>query len=151
MLWGSNSANSSDKPKYLSTANAADTTGVTVAEAQASANGVLATPGWIQVRRGTGGVVSVTVANGGTLYANTDTVVFTANASGGSGAAATLTTDGTGKITAITMTAEGSLYMDPPVVTITTATGSGASLTAVLGGMAGRRIDEVLVAMKTLT
>lgn len=150
MLWGSNSASAGAKPKYLSTANATATQGVTVAGAQAHTGG-FTDPGWVQVRRGQGGVVSVTIAAGGNAYVNTDTVVFTANASGGTGAVAALTTDANGKIITVNVTTPGSAYMDPPVITITTSTGSGANLVAVLGGNAGRRINEVLVAMKSIT
>ena len=79
-------------------------------------------------------VANVSVANGGTSYSNSDTVVFTpVYEAQGSGATANVVTDANGTISSITMTANGSGYDVAPTVTITTSTGSGASLTANLG------------------
>jgi len=79
-------------------------------------------------------VKTVDIADGGTLYSNTDTIVFTANDLVGSNAAATLVTDANGTITSITMTNNGVLYQVPPTATVTTSTGSGADLRPQLGG-----------------
>lgn len=82
----------------------------------------------------TGAISEVSVINGGSAYANTDTVVFTPNGSG-TGAAATLQTDSVGKILSINVTNIGtSKYGQAPTVTITTSTGSGAVLQAYTGG-----------------
>lgn len=77
-------------------------------------------------------VYDLTVADGGTGYANTDTVVFSGG--GGSNAAATIVTDGSGVIQTATLTDNGDGYATAPTVSITTGGGSGASITAELGG-----------------
>ncbi len=77
-------------------------------------------------------VYDLNIVNGGTGYANTDTLVFTAGQ--GADAAATLTTDANGTIISTTMTNHGGVYAVAPAVTITTSTGTGASVTSELGG-----------------
>ena len=77
-------------------------------------------------------IYQVLITDGGTNYANTDTVVFTGG--GGANAAATLTTDNTGSITEITITDVGDGYAIAPEVSITSGTGSNAVLKAELGG-----------------
>ena len=81
-------------------------------------------------------VYDCTVVAGGTLYANSDNVVFTAGAGNGSGANASITTDANGTITAVTLSANGNGdgYAVAPTVTIASGTGSGASVTCELGG-----------------
>lgn len=135
-LWGKNSANTSQKPKY---ANAAMTV-VGVTAAGAHANGVTHS-GWVQTTKGKGPVKSITVSAGGTGYSNGGAV--TAANTNGSGFAGTITTNGAGAIVSITITAGGS-YTTAPV--LTAAGGSNAALTAVMGGRANRVMKETLVA-----
>lgn len=73
-------------------------------------------------------VEDVTVTVAGTLYSNSDTVVFSGG--GGTGAVAVITTDATGQIVDVSVTTKGSGYTTTPNVSITTATGAGATLTA---------------------
>lgn len=75
-------------------------------------------------------VESVTVTLGGTLYSNTDTVVFTAAGTGGDGAVGTIVTYANGTIKDVILNEKGSGYIDPPTLSITTSTGSGGSLVA---------------------
>lgn len=77
-------------------------------------------------------IYDLTVSNGGTLYANSDVVVFSGG--GGSNAAATIVTDANGTITSATITNNGDGYATAPTVSLTSGTGSGASITANLGG-----------------
>ena len=71
-----------------------------------------------------GRIYDLKVNDGGTLYANTDTIVFTSNNGVGSGAVATLVTDANGTITSATLSANGngSGYYLEPTVSINTST-----------------------------
>ncbi len=76
-----------------------------------------------------GFVDTINVTDGGTLYDNADTVVFT----GGTpttGATGTVITDGGGIVQSITVDTGGTGYDSAPVVTITTGTGSSFTGTA---------------------
>lgn len=145
MLWGANSANSSQKPKYLANSghyyDKTDCSGITVANEHA-ANGIIPHSGWVYATQGTGPIKSITVNSGGTGYANTSTVTF-GNTSG-TGANATVVTSNTGVITAINVTAHGTKYQKG--TTITVSGGTGANLALVFGGRGGRTQYEVLVA-----
>jgi hypothetical protein len=77
-------------------------------------------------------VYDITVTTPGTLYSNSDVLVFTSNK--GENAAGTITTDANGAIIAATLTDVGDGYAIAPTVTITTGTGSGGLITAELGG-----------------
>ena len=80
---------------------------------------------------GIGFIDSITVNSGGTLYDNTDTIVFTGgNAS--INAVASINTYANGTIESITVTTPGSNYYSQPAVSITTSTGSGANIEAVV-------------------
>lgn len=74
-------------------------------------------------------VVSVTVDSGGSLYSNSDTVVFT-SAVGGTGAVAQVITFANGTIKEILVTQGGQGYTAAPTVSVTSTLGSGADLTA---------------------
>lgn len=78
-----------------------------------------------------GSVYSLTIDDGGTLYSNTDTLVFTG---AGANAAGTITTNSNGTITAAILTNNGKNYPIAPSISIQTSTGSNASITATLGG-----------------
>ena len=71
-------------------------------------------------------VESVTVADGGTLYSNSDIVTFASNT--GSGAVGQIITYANGTIRSVSVTEHGSGYLTIPTPNITTSTGSGASL-----------------------
>ena len=73
-----------------------------------------------------GGVVSVTVTNGGAGYTNP---VVTFQSSTGYGATATAVVTN-GVITAINVTNPGIGYQEPPTIVITDASGTGATATA---------------------
>jgi hypothetical protein len=123
--------------------------GVTDAESQVS--GALASPGWQKITQGTGPVVSFTVADGGSGYANSDLGVV----SGGStNANFTLTTNSTGGILTATLSNDGGRFLNLAQcnVQITNSTGgasagSSANVVPVLGGRAGRIQYETLVAL----
>jgi hypothetical protein len=83
-----------------------------------------------------GRIYDLKINDGGTLYSNSDTVVFTSNNGVGNGAVATITTDANGKITTARLSANGNGegYFLEPTITIDTATGSGANVTPIMGG-----------------
>lgn len=75
----------------------------------------------------------LTLASGGTGYANTDTVVFTARGKG-QDAAATINTFSNGTIQSVSLSNNGVGYFEAPTITVSSNTGSGASITSELGG-----------------
>jgi len=107
-------------------------------------------PGWVKVNRGKGALEAIEITEAGTGYANTDTINVQNTA--GANAAASIVTDADGAITAVTITDEGGLFtVKNPTATITTAEGTGATLTATVGGRAGRVTYETLVALNQVT
>jgi len=77
-------------------------------------------------RNGSGGVVAVTVTNGGSNY-TTPSITFTSTSGRGAVATATVVN---GAIQTITVTNSGTGYQQPPVINITDPTGTGATATA---------------------
>ena len=73
-------------------------------------------------------IQSISINSAGTLYDNTDIVVFTS--ANGSGASANIVTFANGSIRDVVVSDGGSGYTTAPSVTVTTSTGSSASLTA---------------------
>lgn len=74
-------------------------------------------------------LVSVRVDGGGSLYTNSDFLIFTGG--GGTGAAANVVTYTNGAIRTISFTSFGTGYVTAPAVTVNTSTGSSATLTAI--------------------
>ena len=113
--------------------------------------------GWNLKKTGTGSVLSLTIANGGSGYANTDTLRFTASGTGTVNATATLTTNSTGGITAVTLTNAGAGFTNTTVYaafansTGGSSAGTSANVAATVGGRAGRTSYETLVAMGTIS
>ncbi len=83
-----------------------------------------------------GGISAITLTSGGTLYASTDTIAFTAAPAGGITATGTLTVVN-GMITNVVLTNPGLGYTTAPTGTITTSTGSGANITFKISSSAG--------------
>ena len=74
-------------------------------------------------------LTGVTITNGGTLYDNSDFLIFTGGS--GTGAEANVTTYSNGTIKAITFSAFGNGYITTPTITVNTSTGSSANLLAI--------------------
>lgn len=144
-LWG-NTDTANNKPKFVGAANVAKVTGVTVAEAQAD-KGVVQ-PGWVQVTTGTGPVISIAIGTPGTGYANGDAIV--AAGTNGAGFTGSVRTNGAGAITSVQI-ATGGQYSAAPVLTITSTAGANGVLTATVGGRAGRKFQETLVALSSMS
>jgi len=73
-------------------------------------------------------IQSITIDSAGTLYNNTNVIVFTSNT--GTGASANIVTYANGSIRDVVITDGGSGYTTAPTLTITTSTGSSGALTA---------------------
>jgi hypothetical protein len=122
---------------------------------EAHANKAVIHPGWIVVRQGTGPVVSVT-GTGGTGYVNGNIVTVS---NGTTNATATVVTNGTGNVASLVVTSGGSGFINTSAIAIAvanstggaTGAGTGATLTVTLGGRAGRKHMETLVAMGSIT
>lgn len=76
-------------------------------------------------------LTSITINNGGSLYTNSDFLIFTSANGQGSGAAANVVTYSNGTIRTINFSSYGNGYVTVPTVTVNTSTGSAASLSAV--------------------
>ena len=93
-----------------------------------------------------GTVTNITVDNGGSGYAATDQILFTAAPAGHEDLQASLVLDDDGTITSVTITQAGEGYTSTPVFVIITGTGSGAQLTLTMGGAIGTiQIDDSAV------
>lgn len=114
--------------------------------------------GWILQQYGTGGVLSILAASGGSGYVNAEVVTLS---NGTVNATATLTTNATGGVTSLTLTANGSGFANSGHIVVqvanssvasnstngNTSAGTGLTLTINLGGRAGRVNRENLVAL----
>lgn len=114
--------------------------------------------GWILQQYGTGGIVSLVIAAGGSGYVNNEVVTFS---NGFTNATATLGTNATGGVTSVTITANGTGFANTGQIVIqvanstaasnstngNTSAGSSLDLTITLGGRAGRVNRENLVAL----
>jgi hypothetical protein len=74
-------------------------------------------------------LTDVTISSGGTLYDNSDFLIFTGD--NGAGAEANVITYSNGTIKAITFSAFGNGYITAPTITVNTTTGSSANLIAI--------------------
>lgn len=147
-LWGKlDNATGNQKPKF---ANTSSTYGVSVTE-QANTTGdgpKVAHSGWVKQTIGTGPVKGITISVAGEGYSN-GFLKFTGG--GGTGANASFTVNADGNVTSIVINSGGSGYTSAPTVVANTSNTSVATLTAVMGGRAGRRHYETLVATGSIT
>lgn len=114
--------------------------------------------GWNIKKTGTGSLVSITIAGGGTGYSNTDVIKVTPSSPGAVNATASLTTNATGGIisVAITNVGAGFITVNPSNVAVTNSSGgatggSSANLVATAGGRAGRIQFETIVATGSIS
>jgi hypothetical protein len=104
--------------------------------------------GWVKRTVGTGGVSSITITNAGGGYSN-GWIVFSGG--GGVNANASFTVNGSGNITSIIVRDPGHSYNTAPTAIANTSNSVAATLTVVLGGRAGRKTYETLVAMGSMS
>lgn len=122
--------------------------GVDTTEQGVAANPKGGHAGWVLVNQGTGPIVTLTAnANSyspdGNLF-----LTFTGGGTGASAANAQIVTDGSKKILSITLNNGGS-YLSSP--SITQPTNSNVSIAVTMGGRAGRKHVETIVAMGSMT
>jgi hypothetical protein len=142
-LWGKNDyATGNNKPLY---SNTATTYGVSVTEAaNTTGDGPKVThSGWVKQSIGAGPVKSIAVTVAGTGYSN-GYVNFTGG--GGTGANASFFTDGNGNVLSVVVNSGGTNYTTAPSAFATGSNTAIATLSVTLGGRAGRRFYETLVA-----
>jgi hypothetical protein len=121
--------------------------GVDTTEQAVAGNPVGAHAGWVVVKQGTGPVATITAnANAyspdGNVY-----LEFTGGGTGNTSANAQIVTNGVGLITGITLTTGGN-YLSAP--TVGEVTNSNVAITITMGGRAGRKHTETLVAMGSI-
>lgn len=113
-----------------------------------------ASQGWVMRTEGTGYVTNVGISDGGTGYTNGD-IYRISSITGGTNATATIGTNSTGGIITLTLTNSGRFINGSPTVAATNSTGgstnTSATLTYSLGGRAGRKQYETLVALTNVT
>jgi hypothetical protein len=109
--------------------------------------------GWNLRTQGTGPVLTITVAQGGAGYSNTDSIVIVPAGNNGVNATATLSTNSTGGITNVVVTFGGAGFVNNAIGqfkvranTGSNSAGTNAAFTFVVGGRAGRVFYECLVA-----
>lgn len=146
-LWGNlDNATGNNKPVY---SNTATTYGVSVTEA-ANTDGdgpKVAHSGWVLQTVGTGPVTELTIVDAGEGYSN-GFLRFTGD---GSGANASFTVNEDGNVTSVVINSGGSGYSSAPTIIVPGTNTAIASVTATVGGRAGRRSYETLVATGSIT
>lgn len=147
-LWGNlDNATGNQKPIF---SNTSSTYGVSVTEA---ANTLIDGPkvthsGWVKQTLGTGSVTALTITIAGEGYSNG---FLRITGGGGSGANASYTVNGDGNVTAVAINSGGSDYTSAPTIVVPGANTIQATVVATVGGRAGRRFYETLVATGSIT
>jgi hypothetical protein len=149
-LWGSRYfASGNQKPVFANTANTygANTSVVGTKKAHHS--------GWVSLANGTGPVIEIAINHRGGGYNANGYIIFTGG--GGTGANASFTaksnvnnaTDNV--IISVVLNSGGSGYHSTPVATANLGNSNAATFYVTMGGRAGRKNYETLVAMRSLS
>ena len=162
-LWGNlDGPTGNSKPKY---ANVASTMGVSVTEksnTQAIAAGNIPPhSGWVKQTLGTGGLATIAISDGGTGINSAG--YLTISGGGGTGANVSYTTANSQNtlqsyssnsawnvVATVVVNNPGTGFTSAPTVTYTGANSTLPTFTATLGGRAGRKFYETLVATGTI-
>lgn len=163
-LWGKlDGPTGNSKPKY---ANVSSTFGVSVTEksnTQAIAAGNIPPhSGWVKQTLGTGGLATITISSGGTGINASG--FLTISGGGGSNANASYTRANSQNtlqsystnpawnvISSIVINNPGTGYTSAPTITYVGANTTRPTFTATVGGRAGRKFYETLVATGSIT
>lgn len=118
-------------------------------------SGRVAHAGWVLRTEGTGYVTNVSISAGGSSFTNGDVYRISAE-TGGANGTATVGTNSTGGIISLTLTNSGRFIKSGATAAVVNSTGgstggSGETLTYTLGGRAGRKQYETLVALTDVT
>jgi hypothetical protein len=103
--------------------------------------------GWNLIKRGTGGVVTITANTGAYSPDGNVYLTFTGGGSGNTTANAIISTNGSKQILSITVASGGEYITTPTAV----ATNANATFTITMGGRANRVQSETLVAMGSIS
>ena len=151
------------KPKY---ANTSSVFGVSATEAANTLGDgpKVAHAGWVQQTIGTGPVISIEITNAGSGINAAGFLVVSASQTGGVNANASFTTANSQNtmqsfstnpawnvVTGVAINNPGSGYTSAPTVTYVGANTTRPTFVATVGGRAGRRSYETLVAMGSIT
>jgi hypothetical protein len=121
--------------------------GVDTTEQAVAGNPVGAHAGWVVVKQGTGPIATIT-ANASSYSPDGNVYLeFTGGGTGNTSANAQIVTNGAGLITGITLASGGS-YLTAP--TVGEVPNSNVAITITMGGRAGRKHTETLVAMGSI-
>lgn len=121
--------------------------GVDTTEQGVAGNPVGAHAGWVLVKQGTGPVATIT-ANANSYSPDGNVFIdFSGGGDGSTSANARIVTNATGLITSITLVSGGN-YLSAP--TLGEVPNSNVAITVTMGGRAGRRQSETLVAMSSI-
>jgi hypothetical protein len=134
------------KPKY---ANTSSVYGVSVTEAANTLGdgNKVAHAGWVRQTVGTGPVTALAITDPGEGYSN-GFITFTGG--GGTGANASFIVNEDGNVTSVIINSGGSGYTSAPTAIVPGANTEVATVVATVGGRAGRRHYETLVAMGSI-
>jgi hypothetical protein len=162
-LWGNlDGATGNSKPKY---ANVASTMGVSVTEQANSLsefNGNHpAHSGWVKQTLGTGGISTITISAGGTGINASGFLTISGGSGTGANASYTransqntlqsFSTNPTWNVIAtVVVNNPGTGFTSAPTITYTGANSTRPTFTATVGGRAGRKFYETLVATGTI-
>lgn len=121
--------------------------GVDTAEQAVVANPRGAHAGWVVVKQGTGPVATITANTNAYSPDGNVYITFTGGGTGSTTANAQIVTNGAKLITGITLNTGGS-YLTAP--TVGAVPNSNVAITITMGGRAGRKHTETLVAMGSI-
>ena len=121
--------------------------GVDTTEQSVVANPRGAHAGWVVVKQGTGPIATIT-ANASSYSTDGNVfLTFTGGGTGNTSANAQIVTNGAKLITGITLNSGGNYLVAPTIAAIPN---SNAAITITMGGRAGRKQTETLVAMGSI-
>lgn len=142
-------ASGNGKPLWANTANVY---GVNTTEAQAANNlSKQVSPGWVQVTRGTGYVVSANISNAGSNITVAGYVTITGGGGTGMNIAYGINNI-SNTVNSYTIRTAGEGYVTLPTANVAnTAPGYPAILTLTMGGRFNRNTYETLVFVKSMT
>ena len=150
-LWGTRDfVSGNNKPVWANTANVYGANVTEVTAATWSGKGV--SPGWVQVTRGRGAIINVTIANAGSNIRSSGSVnLFYGNAQ--TNASITYGINNVSNtVNTVTLVTGGDGYLNMPVANVTKPPGAGydATFTITIGGRFNRNTTETLVVVKNL-
>lgn len=145
-------ASGNQKPQYANTGNIY---GISTGEkSNTGGQGIgpkLTHSGWVEVRKGTGGIAAITINNAGIGYNGSGFLIFTGGNGSGANAAFTANALNANSIVTVTLNAAGAGYNAAPTATANLGNTVAATFNITMGGRFGRISHEVLVASGSIS